>query len=488
MLRIIFSIGLFQVVNLVLNAARSKIFAVFLGPAGFGIVATVDQLVLSIAQLCNFGLPFTAMKFLSRSHSLGEEAFRKSYAAFLHVIIGLALVSTLLAATLLPLILDHLDPQLAQHRGTVLIALLGLPALLLMMFFVNAFAARQESMRSALLTVLFSAAILIFGGLGCWWGGIRGIYLGAVPATSGVIAIMWLILRRRMKLTGAEHLPSIWAELKSNNRILQTTLYTYLSVASIAAVMLLARYESITKLSAEAAGLFQACLAIAMSIGAVLGPANSLYLSPYVNRSIPALEKTGAVTRFLPRLVLLFFLGALPALLFPELVLRILFSGRFTSAASLLPWFVFWQYVSQIATVYQHLLIGLDDMRGFCKAVVFGSAVTAVGCLFFIRPFGLAGLGAAFVTGSLASLALTVLRLSRHHRLLIPAAVARLICFGLAAFALMPMSRLLGQELTAGGIGFRLLIATGLLFLLWLLLPDSLRDELSARFKRHAKS
>ena len=94
MFRTIFSIGLLQTGGIVITALRSKLFAVLLGPAGFGIVATIDQLVTSLAQLSNFSVPFTAMKFLSSSHSVGEDEFKKSYAAFLRLMLGLALVAT----------------------------------------------------------------------------------------------------------------------------------------------------------------------------------------------------------------------------------------------------------------------------------------------------------------------------------------------------------------------------------------------------------
>ena len=491
MFRTIFSIGLLQTGGIVITALRSKLFAVLLGPAGFGIVATIDQLVTSLAQLSNFSVPFTAMKFLSSSHSVGENEFKKSYAAFLRLMLGLALVATVASVAMVLWVLERIDPQLAQHRTTVVIAMLGMPALLLMMFFVNALAARQQSMRSVLLTVLYNAVLLIFGGIGCWLGGIRGIYLGAVPAAALLIGLAWLLLRARFKLPRHQRSAAIWSELKTHRQIGQTAFYTYVAVASIAGTMLLARYVSITQLSAEAAGLFQACLGIALSIGAVLGPANTLYLSPFVNRAIPAAEKTQAVGRFIPRLILLFCMGAVPVLLFPELVLQVLFSDRFTAAASLLIWFVLWQFVSQIASTCQHLLIGLDDMRGFCTALVAGNVVAAVGCVGRIGQFGLHGLGAAFVAGAIVSLSLTLLRLRWRHAASAPTGTFPLLIFAplaLVAVAMIP----LGAEFEAAGICRRLLLAAGFAGALWLLLPKELRCELAnglrARMDRRRKT
>ena len=427
----------------------------------------------------------------SSSHSVSEDAFKKSYAAFLRLMLGIAVVATVASVAMVLWVLERLDPQLAQHRATVVIAMLGLPALLLLMFFVNALAARQESVRSVLLTVLYNGALLIFGGIGCWLGGIRGIYLGAVPAATLLIGLTWLMLRARFKLPRQERTTAIWAELKTHRQIGQTAFYTYLAVASIAGTMLLARYVSITQLSAEAAGLFQACLGIALSIGAVLGPANTLYLSPFVNRAIPAAEKIEAVGRFLPRLIFLFCMVAVPVLLFPELVLRVLFSERFTSAASLLVWFVTWQFVWQIATTYHLLLIGLGDMRGFCMALVAGNVVAIVGCVAWIAEFGLRGLGAAFVAGAIVSLSLTLLRLKRRHAASLPSGTIPLMVFAPLAFVVVAMIPL-GAELGAAGICFRFLVAAGFGCVLWLMLPKELSRELAkwlrARLTRGKKS
>ena len=137
-----------------------------LGPAGFGVVATIDQLVLSTVQITNLSLPFTALKFLSRSHSQGEEKFRRSYSAFSKAMGLLAIIATLVAIVAIPPTLDHLDSQIASYREPVTIALLGIPATMLLIFLTNVLAARQESAASVVLTVLSGAAILLAGTAG----------------------------------------------------------------------------------------------------------------------------------------------------------------------------------------------------------------------------------------------------------------------------------------------------------------------------------
>jgi hypothetical protein len=81
MSRVLFSIGIVQVLVILVNLARSKILSLLLGPAGFGVVSTIDQVVLTTVNLAAGSFPFTALKVMARSHSEGEEPFRRTFAA-----------------------------------------------------------------------------------------------------------------------------------------------------------------------------------------------------------------------------------------------------------------------------------------------------------------------------------------------------------------------------------------------------------------------
>ena len=470
--------GVLQVVGLVFTMARAKVFALLLGPAGFGVVATIDQLVVSAQHFSNLSLPFTALKYLSRSHSVSEEEFRKSYAAFLKAITILAVVATAVLVPTLPALLASLDPQLVKYRGPVSIALLGIPSIMLLVFFVHVLAAQGRTLQSALLALLSSVVVLASGWVGCVLGGIQGIYLATVPASTALIAAMAVFASVKMRLPWNCKPMQQSKGLRANAEIVDTAVSTYIAVGSYSALLLLARYVSITHLSEEAAGLLQASLAVALSLGGILLPSNTLYLAPYLNRSIPGTEKIAAANRFLPRLLFLYCLGALPVLLFPEFVLRLLFSGRFTPAAAMLPWFVVWQCLYQVSHVYQQLLIGLDDARGYCVGTAFGHLFGAALCFWLIGPFGLAGVGAAFIAGTFCVGCVTVLRLHWKHRLALPKSgptsivLAALGLAGTAALARMTV------EMTLPGACVRVGLASAFLTALWFALPRDLSSQI----------
>lgn len=480
MLRTIVSIGFFQAIGILVNTLRSKLFALLLGPSGFGLVATIDQLVVSITQFSNLSVPFTALKFLSHSHSQDEASFKRTYAAFLRIILILSGAATVLALLIIPLVLDGLDSQLAAHRGTVIVALLSIPATMLQMFLVNVLAARQQSTQSVLLTVLFGLAILIGGGIGCWITGVDGIYLGAVPATSTLAVGTLFFLHIKGGLPFHSGAISVWSELKANARIMETAVCTYIAVCSSSGLLLFMRYGAITKLGAETAGLLQACLGVSLSIGAVLGPATSLYFTSYVNRALPPAEKVDVAGRFLPRLVFLFCLGALPVLLFPGLCLRILFSKQFVGVSTVLPWFVVWQCLYQISNVYQQLLIGLNDVRGYGLVTTVGNVISVICCAIMISSMGLVGISIGLVVGALITSLLTALRLRVRHQLPFPRAIFGFALLILAGFPTVAAVVQMKIELSVLGVALRSGVAVLFMAALWLLLPRALRTEMIA--------
>jgi enterobacterial common antigen flippase len=478
MFRAIFSIGFLQVVSVAIGAVRTKVFAVLLGPSGFGVLATIDQLVLSVSQFCNFGLPDTAVKFISRSHSISEEQFQKSYAGFIKAIISLGLVATLILLIYLPSNLARIDPQLGKYRTPVSIALLGIPATMLLVFLVHVLAARQKAIESVLLITISAAVFALFGIVGCFLAGISGVYLAVVPGSTALVAA--IIIYARTKLGWRLHVPAQPNDrgIKINREIVGTAMANYIAVSCYSGFLLLARYLSITNLSEEAAGLLQAGLAVALSIGAILGPTNLLYLAPYLNRVMPVETKVQSVDKFLPRLILLYCLGALPILLFPELTLRILFSGRFIDAVGVLRILLIWQCFFQIAGIYQQLLIGLDDVKAYCLITSAGYAGAAALCLWLVGTLGLNGIAIAFTVSALFIAVSAALHLRLKYKYTLPRS---LYLFGLLAVLTLIGTVALGhwtREITLIGLATRLIFAVSFVVGLWFILPKTLRSEL----------
>ena len=467
--RVLASIGALQVLVMLVALVRSKALSLLLGPGGFGVASTIDQTVTTLAQLGALSLTFTAMKFMSRAHSEGEEAFRASYATFLRALVGLAFVTTAIALTVLLVQPRAFGSDMAPYRVALAIGMLGIPASMLAILFINTFASAQLAPQSALVGLLAALSLAVGAIVGQLAGGLPGLYVGTVAAgaLNTLVTMAWL--RRRLGLQLLGHAGSVVAWLRASPEIVSYSALLYVAMAAYSVTLLATRYFVFEGLGAVQAGLFQALFSLALTVGAVMGPMNNLFLTPLVNRSIPLEEKLAAANDFTGKMAVLLLAAALPLVLFPELVLTILFSAKFTPAAGMLFLFIGWQCLYQLVNVYVQLLIGLDDIA--FVALLTCATYALVALLFppLIREVGLGGAALALSVGMLASGAGASLRLRLRFGGRLSAALVARIAFVMAAIlgAGLLFPRAMGEGSFAG-VAARAAYGTVALAALWL--------------------
>lgn len=427
------TIGGIQALAIAIQFARAKIVAVMIGPDGVGIVSTIDQIVQLAAFVTAFSLPFASVKFLSKAHSEGEESFRRSYAGFLKLLGLIAIGGTGLTIAIVffrPLVLGQ---DVAKYQRYVMIALLYMPALILGGFFSNVFASAQKYRVSAALAVITNAVtstavivgILTLGIVGVFWGSsIAGLLL-----TIGII----LYLRKRMDLPFYSGGTNFLSELKRSPKIASFAAMLYFGSVSYSLSLLVARYAILSNYGETETGLFHSAIALSVAIGMVLSPVNGLYLTPIMNRNIEKSEKIAHALEFQRKMIVILILVALPTVMFPELLLTIMFSTRFASVGHLVYLFVLAQVVSQLAGVHQALMIGADDLRLFTIITTTAQVGFALLSWFLVPIYGIKGVAIGGITTSLIIFFSTLLRLKWKHGYVAPRGLILLFCYALAA-------------------------------------------------------
>ncbi|HET6566572.1 MAG TPA: hypothetical protein VFG50_01325 [Rhodothermales bacterium] len=467
---VMFSIGAIQVLIILVNMGRAKFMSVYLGPTGFGVIGTIDQVVLSLVQLAGLSLPFTALKFLSRSHSESHSRFQTSYSSFLRGMVSLSFLALLIVAALLAWKPALFGSDLVPYRDIVTVAILTVPALMLNIFFVHTLAAAQKSSIGALLSFCVTFCLACAACAGVMAGGIRMLYIAT--AGTGVLTTLasLFFVRHRLKLKIADPLAGIVRELRRSPEVISFSFMLYVALSVYSLAMLITRYFVFSRLGELEAGLLQALFGISLALGAVLGPMNNLYLTPLVNRTIPDREKLLASHGFQKKIILLLTVVVLPALLFPKIVLAVLFSPQFYPAAGVLYLFILWQVLYQVVNVYQQLLIGLDDVLYYSVTTAAGFGIAAILCPLLIPPLGLAGAALALIFGILINGLATAVRLQVKFHAGIPAGVWQLIlyCLGSIVVAGYLFSQL--EQWSLAGFALRILYALGFTFLTWRLL------------------
>ena len=455
MSRVLLSIGVVQVAIMLVALVRAKVLSVLLGPAGYGVASTVDQTVLSTMQLAHLSLPFTAMKFMANRHSDGHAPFERTFATFFRALAIQGVVAVAVVVALLAWRPTLFGADLADYRPYFLVAILGVPAAMLNVLFVNTLAAAQRGASSAMLNMLVLLALAGAAIVGVAANGIAGLYVATVA--TGVLTTLGSIwyLRRTLGVHATAATAGLRRELRESPEIVRYAMLLYVAMSAYSLMMLGTRYFVFQGLGAVDAGLLQALLGIALTVGAVMTPMNGLFFTPYVNRKLPLETKLAAADDFAGRITLMLLLAGVAVALFPRIVLTVLFSSQFAPAAAALHLFVVWQCLYQIVNVYLQLLIGLDDVAYFAAATVLGYAASAVAFPTLVARFGLGGAALALSIAMLVAFAATVVRLRRKFGATVSPRVMGRATFCLAAIYVA--GRLFDPvtETTLAGIGVR---------------------------------
>ena len=436
MLKIILTIGAFQALAIVISFFRTKLVAVLAGPEGVGIISTIDQVVQAASYFSALSLPFASVRYLSKAHSRGFESFKQTYSNFLKALLILSLTGTTVAAGVVFFRPQMLGPEAVKYKVLLGIALLSLPTMILSGFFMQTLAAAQKPKLSSVLTLITGATLAAAGVIGIAVGGITGLYAG-----TGLVGIVLTVstlvyLQKALNLPLYNRAASFYDELKRSPDIIPFAFMVYLGALASSLSLLVVRYVTLTNYGEESAGFLQAAIALSLALGMILNPANGLYLTPIMNRDIAKEEKIKAAVEFEKRLAIILALAAMPIVLFPDLMINILFSSEFIVVAQYVFLFIAAQCILQIAGVHQALLIGFDDLKAFSLFTCAGHVSLGLIAWLLIPTLGILGAGIAFLAAYSILFGTTLLRLRLKHNFLMPVPLTLLMLYGLAAMLL----------------------------------------------------
>lgn len=399
MSKALISIGFIQVLIILINIGRGKILSILLGPAGFGVVSTIDQIVVSAIQLGGLAVPALALKLMSNAHSESQEKFQNTYSSFLSGIFGLSLFTTVLILLSIWLKPDLFGQDIVPYIDYLNLALFSVPTLMMALFFVNTLASAQKSSLSIYLHLIVTLLMTSAGCLGVYFGGILGLYIATIPTgiVTSICAVIFIGKKLRLKTFNSS--ANLIQTIKEKPEIVSMAMTMYARLSAYSLLMLTIRFFVFAENGEVQVGFLQALLSIALALAAVVGQMTALVFMPLVNRAIPIPDKLTAAYNFQSTIIFLIATVSLPFLLFPKLTLFLLFSSKFIVVAQVVYLFIVWQYLFQIVNVYQQLLVGLDDMLFCTISSIFGNLFSIFVSLFLIPSLGLSGTAMSLILG-----------------------------------------------------------------------------------------
>jgi O-antigen/teichoic acid export membrane protein len=442
-MRALLGIGVLQFVSMLLLISRTKILAITVGVDGVGTIANVDALTAVIAQTLSLSMPFAALRFL-------PEALRDSPAQMdlLYRRMRLLLAGLLLPATLVCIALAVSAPHvfgsaLVPYRRTLLLAFAGLPVVGLMPFLINASAAAVGHLQAMRLTIAHAGVLVLSAVAAAAGGGVDAFY--AIYAGLGTVLVIGAARRivapgladaDRVPLTVRDAVrlpPAMW-------RFAAWLLpLTFLAPYAIWFV----KYSTLRLYGVDAAGILQGAIGISLSVRALLGAAQAVFLTPNVNRQGDASARMAWANEFQRTYGLLFAVVLPPLLLFSDVALRVLYAPAFLAGSVFVALFVAAEVLSLISSTYQSLIIAGNSMRFHVLQNLGAQALLAATAAVALPRLGLAGAGVAALAAPVFMLGSTLWFLHRTHHVRVSVGVVRSSAVAIAILII------------AGGIGSR---------------------------------
>src|SRR5258708_12568833 len=87
MFRVLVTIGLLQILTMLVQLVKTKALALLLGPESVGVMAVIDKLLAVIIQTVSLSLPFAAVRFLPALWTKDPLAFRDRYLRMRNVLL-----------------------------------------------------------------------------------------------------------------------------------------------------------------------------------------------------------------------------------------------------------------------------------------------------------------------------------------------------------------------------------------------------------------
>ena len=416
-LQAIVALGGIQALTMAAGLARTKVLAHLLGPAGVGVASVIDQVVSLVAQVGSLSIPFVALKFLSRASDGDRDETRRIYDALFVILLIASIASAVIGGVVAFIQPAWFGEGLAPYRAVMLAAVATVPAFALAPLLRNAMAAFAKHRESAFAAFLGAVLTVVGAYIGVKVGGLSGLYIAnAIVLVITVVAMQtYLSGRLGLRLSVDVRAGAAVDTLREQQGLFGFAAAMYVLAFTSPLAYLTARSLLLSTHGAIEAGLVAAAYGIAVSVRLVLTQANSLYLTPLINRNTPKAERIAVVAEYLRVLIVIVAISTLAIVLFPSQWLTLLFSTEFLAAVSLVTVFVLAEALLLIVGVYQMLLIGFDDISGHLVATVAGQFVTIALARWLVQSKGGIGVGIAFLGGNVVMLAGIAFRLFQAH-------------------------------------------------------------------------
>ena len=433
MLKAFVTIGILQLLTMVLQVVRTKTLAVTLGPEWLGVMGAVDRLTAVIVQTVSLSFPFAAVRFLPRLWTSDREQFRRVLLGMRNVLALTVTIATAAAAAVTFVVPHVWGRALAPYSTAVLAATATLPALAFLPFLQNVLAGRlreSQAMGVALANAVLLTVAALFGGR---WFGLVGYY--AVYAGLGLI-LTFVVVRLIGRGIGTDAEPPTSQLTFALPRAVWQFTGVILALAFLTPYAALYVYTKVLSVEgARVAGWMQAAIGVSLIVRVGLGSAHGVLLIPNVNTDATPRDRVAWAFRFQGILAMIAGVAVPLLVLFPDIVVQILYSRELAPGARFAGAFVLAEFIWLTAASSQPLVLAFDHLRFHVLQNIAVQLVLVAVAALTVSRLGVAGAAIANLAANSALYVSTLIFLRVRYAERLPRPVAVLTGFVIGSIA-----------------------------------------------------
>jgi O-antigen/teichoic acid export membrane protein len=385
--RLVSSVAAYQladVVSRVIAVVLLPVYTRYIDPAGYGVVELLSTGVILISILARLGIieSFLRFYFVDENADRRDALVRRCAAFLLTATTIVAVILFLLAGPLSTIVLSHRDVPIFR------VAVLGLWSFTNLELAYGLLRVDERlrlyataSVANVLLTVAASVVLVVGAG-----DGARGLLLGNYGASTVVLLVLWVVMRRR--LLPRRGAAETFAEL------LRFGLPTVPAEASVYLLSIVDRYYLFHDRSPRIAGLYSIAIKLAGAIAFLVRAFQYAWppLAYSVTDDVEAGRLYGLVTTYY---LLIAGWGVAGLALTGRWILRLLTTHAYLGANRAVPWVALGWALYGLWVVFLTIAGRAKVTTRNFPAAIIGLAVNVILLLVLVPPLGLAGAGIA---------------------------------------------------------------------------------------------
>jgi PST family polysaccharide transporter len=386
--------GVAVAVKVMAAMALNKILAIYVGPAGYGIIGQFQNALAVIVNLAG-GVVATGVTKATAEHY--DDTARQH--GVWRTAIRLSLAASVLAGVVLLVLRSHLSEALLHNAGlaSVFVALaLTLPATAANNILLAVVNGKKEVGIYITANIIGSLITLTVTGLLAWQFGLYGALVACAIAPSlALLSTAAMVLRRSWLSLGALWGPVDKAALKELSGFALMGITA--ALATPIALMLIRQYVADT-LGLPAAGYWQASWKISEIYLMLVTTTLTLYYVPRlaeIRHGRELRQEVWKVYRFVMPVVLV---GATVIYVLRDFITQLLFSADFRPMEALFSWQLTGDVIKIGSWVLSCIMLGRSMVKAYIATEIIFSASFVLLSWLYVRHFGLTGVPMAYVT------------------------------------------------------------------------------------------